>query len=574
MLASMTGVTNQDGTPVATMRTRPNVQVGKPSMMSRTASMSRTAYSTSATGYGNTMDASFGNFYSPELSTDFLELPQARYEQWAFYRFFARTHPYVSQALRLHTELPLSKIRISPPAAKNHELAMQATRFCARWAEDINLLQKLMGIVYEFHLIGVVNIFAEDNNPECPDELLYDEENYLTADGEVITRQIEKQDRSAAAAWLKKNYKGWTSLRVLPPEQVLSETFSFTDERMVELIPDQKTKKLIMQAESGDVRAQKIAKSIPREIVEAVREGKNIPLNTDPEAGSFVYIMDNGKSDYESFGHSILEPCMRTLVQQDKCRQANASIASRHMTPIRVVWSENLSAPDLEALRDQVDMAVQDPDFSIVSNYQINWEEMGSEQRLLDLTSENEMANRELYAGLGVTEGLLTGESSYSGDKISLEVINTRYMLLREMLQNFVNTNLFKSMCARMGFVETDDDGNDVILTPKLGFSRLAIKDSADTYEQLLNLYSKGSLGVSEIYSALNLDPVAVKEELAKDLFTLNDATFNEALRGLYGEVGRTLADPANSDAVEQIAKNMKIRYTKPAPEGGDRFGG
>ena len=204
-VASLSRVANQEGTPVHTMRLREHVKTGKPSPMTRMAAM-KSAYSSSATGAGNTMDASFGNFYSPELSTDFLELPQARYEQWAFYRFFARTHPYVSQAIKLHTELPLSKIRLAPPDAKNRELAVQATRFCTRWADDVELLRKLMGVVKEYHLIGVANIYAEDNNPDIPDELLYSEENYLNADGEVFTQKVEREDKTEAVAWLKKNY--------------------------------------------------------------------------------------------------------------------------------------------------------------------------------------------------------------------------------------------------------------------------------------------------------------------------------------------------------------------------------
>ena len=46
---------------------------------------------------------------------------------------------------------------------------------------------------------------------------------------------------------------------------------------------------------------------------------------------------------------------------------------------------------------------------------------------ILDLSAEYDLTDRQLYAGLGVTEGLLSGESAYSGDRINLEVINTRF---------------------------------------------------------------------------------------------------------------------------------------------------
>ena len=374
------------------------------------------------------------------------------------------------------------------------------------------------------------------------------------ADGEAEEKWVEREDADdRAVAWLKKNYKGWTSVRVLPPEQVKMESFNFTDERLFELIPDSKTKAVIEKYQQGDPEAKRIVESMPPKVVKAVVEGSNIPLNTDPMAGSYIYCLLNRKSDYDPQGRSILERCMRILVYRDKLRQAQTSIASRHMTPIRIVYGEDLDAGDVDALRDQVDMALQDPDYSIIANFQVNWEEMGADQRLLDLGSEYDLTDRQLYAGLGVTEGLLSGESSYAGDRINLEVINTRYMLLREQLQDLVENHFFRPMCARMGFVEEDEDGEEHVIVPTLSFTRLALRDNRDTFDALYNLYTKGSLDVDTILELLNLDPVAVRERIERDLFTVNDPTFNEVLRGIYGDAGRAIAE--NSDASEKIAK-------------------
>ena len=566
----------QDATTVGTVPPRPRVTTGKPKRLMQASTM--------RLGFGglnvsNTMDASAGNFYSPELSTDFLEQPQSRAEQWAFYRFFYRKNPFVGQAIDLHTELPLSRIRLNVPKAQDREMALAATRFCENWARRIKLLQRLLSVVHEYHLLGTVCIFAEDRNPEMPDDLLFeyiptiqeddDGNPILDDEGNPIIEDVKRRrDPVKAVAWLKKNYKGWTSLSCLPPEQVVFESFNFTEEKLIELVPDSKTKKIVAQAEAGDARAQRVVKSMPPEIVRAVRAGTNIPLGTDPDAGSFVYCMENKKSDYAERGESVLSRCMPTLIHWDKLRQANASIASRHMTPHRIVWAENMDAGDTELLREQVDMSLQDPDFSIISNFQINWEEMGTEQRLIDLTSEMEMANRELYAGLGVTEGLLTGESSYSGDKISLEVINTRYMLLRELLQDFVEEYLFKPMCRRMGFIEEDEDGNEEVIYPKLSFTRLALRDNQETFDALFNLYQKGSLDIDVILELLNIDPVATRQKIERDMFTVNDALFNEVFRGLYGEAGRVLGDREQSDAIAKIAENIGVKLTRPKGQG------
>ena len=195
---------------------------------------------------------------------------------------------------------------------------------------------------------------------------------------------------------------------------------------------------------------------------------------------------------------------------------------------------------------------------------------MGSQGRLLELSSEYEMTDRQMYAGLGVTESLLSGESSYSGDRINLEVINTRYMLLREVLQDMVDDNMLRPMCRRMGFIETDEDGNETVIAPTLSFTRLALRDNADTFDALFNLYQKGSLDVDVILELLNIDPHTTSEKLKRDVFTMNDSKFNDVLGGIYSEAGRALAE--NSDVVQKIAEALGLKYKKPEAEAEGRF--
>lgn len=551
---------------VGKVKNKPKVQVGRPRKIATTSAMKRLGYgsvSTNQLGSG-------GNFYSPELSTDFLELPQSLDEQRNYYRFFYKSDPFVGQAIDLHTELPLSKIRLGMPKAKDRELAQQALDFCQNWSKKIGLLHRLIEIVHDYYLVGEVNIFVEDDSPDMPQDITHELVRSMSKDGKPVEEWLEREDATERAVrWTKKNFHGWSAVRVLPPEQIHMESFPFTNEKIVELVPDSKTKDVIEKASMGDPQAERIVKSMPNDVVEAIRNGQNIPLNTDPDAGSFVYYMSRKKSQYEPRGHSILERCIRTLVYRDKLRQAQTSIASRHMTPFRLVYAEDMDEHDTDALRDQVDLALQDPDYTIVTNFQVTWEEMGADQRLLELSSEYDLTDRQLYAGLGVTESLLSGESSYSGDRINLEVINTRYMLLREVLQDFIEEYVFKPMCKRMGFIEENEDGSEKILYPTLSFTRLGLRDNSETFDALFNLYQKGSLDIDVILELLNIDPVSTRIKLERDLWSINDPTFNEMVRSIYNDAAQKLAE--NSDVIEIIADKLGLSYTEPE-EGGGRF--
>jgi hypothetical protein len=227
-----------------------------------------------------------------------------------------------------------------------------------------------------------------------------------------------------------------------------------------------------------------------------------------------------------------------------------------------------MSELDVDSLRDQVEQAIQDPDFSIVTNFEVHWDEIGSRDRLLDLGTEYEMTNKFLYIGLRITEAMLTGESSYSGERIHLDVMNTMYLLYREQISEFVEEYLFKPVAEKKGFVEEDEYGNKVLLFPKLQFTRLALRDNSELQDYMFNLYQKGSLPISFILELLNIDSDETMEQLKRDMYTPNDSTFNEFLKRVLEKAGDEASE--KTDALEIIYKNAGLKYVE---KKGDRFG-
>ncbi len=539
----------------------------------------------------NTMLSNSSSFFSPQLSTDFLELPQSLREKREIYRHFYNTDPIVGQAIDLHTELPLSKVRLGapkpttcPPGFKDPlSYGKYILWFFEQMCRRIKLFQRLITSVHHYWLDGSVFIFAEDSTVEVPQDVGYEKkllrvDSAVTEKGEAVEQPEygweERTDREGQElAYYQKHYRGWDKLIVLPIDQVKVSTYSFTDKVRIELIPSERDRALLEQAKIGnDPIAEQMVEEIPEEVKEYISSGRLIPLGTDPDEGSFCYPLSGRKGAGEELGQSILDRCLRTLYYREKLRQAQTQIASRAMTPKRIVWAEDISEVDTENLREQVDLALVDPDYSIVTNFEVHWEEMGSRDRLLDLSNEYEITDKQLHAGLGVTESLLSGETLYSGDRLKLEVINTRYMFLREVIQEYVEEYLFKPVARRKGFVEKNEWGEEVVLCPKLSFTRLPLRDSQDTYDALFNLYQKGSISIDLILEMFNIDPDDTRVKIEKDLFTVNDAIFNEVIRGVYGAVGQKLAD--TTDITDRIAKYLGLTVKPPAPEQEEgRFG-
>ena len=536
---------------------------------------------------GNTQLSGNQSFFSPQLSTDFLELPQSLREKREIYRHFYNTDEIVAQAIDLHTELPMSKVRLAAPKPRTHPERFKCSEdygryiltFFERMSKKIKLFQRLITTVHHYWLDGTVAIFAEDSEVAVPDDIGFEKQvvkksvlNPDTGETEEVDDEawVEKPNREEEElAYYQKHYKGWDRIIIFPIDQIQITAFNYTDKVRLELIPGDKDRALIERANQGDPVAEEMVQEIPAEVREYIAGNQMIPLGIDPDEGSFAYLLTARKGAGEDLGQSILDRCLRTLYYREKLRQAQTQIASRAMTPKRIVWAEDISEVDVENLREQVDMSLVDPDYSIVVNYEVHWEEMGSKDRLLDLSTEYEQTERRLRTGLGVTESLLSGETLYSGDRLKLEVINQRYLFLREILQEYVEEYLFKPVARRKGFVEEDEWGDEVVLYPRLSFTRLPLRDSQDTYDALFNLYQKGSISIDLILEMFNIDPHDTRLKLERDLFTVNDATFNEVVRGIYGAVGSALAE--NTDVADKIRDYLGLK-AKAAPAEEGRF--
>src|SRR4051812_29160542 len=63
----------------------------------------------------NTVLSGPSSFFPPQLPPDFPGPPQSLRKKGEIYRHFYNTDPIVGQSIDLHTELPLSKVRLATP---------------------------------------------------------------------------------------------------------------------------------------------------------------------------------------------------------------------------------------------------------------------------------------------------------------------------------------------------------------------------------------------------------------------------------------------------------------------------
>lgn len=632
-------------------------------------------------------------YYNFEFPVDSLEMPQSRRNELKFYRMCYDRDPIVSQAINLHTELPLSKLILEKPKSSSQEFADFIYDFYWQFVTRTKLFEQLLHATREYWLIGEAFIFLEEmedvelcdvakeviegakpdfssapesfNQPEGADELTILEwispkdrkssfkearslgitldmnpDDLTLEAAKTKTALLKKQARlkkiSAKIAAFKKvaeppaeDPKEQTDLQ--SPLKTLKEQRDADDQaeaqekaeiqeaeaqeeiaslqKLLGLLERKKTLlqelkvlreereneyELFSHVTNKTYQGFKSIKLIPPDNIEIKRDPRFgagptifykpspeqkrayledpdmdpeykdtleqdglVPLGTDPLEGSSLIHFARKKAPFEDHGRSVLQPVLRTIIYRDKLRQVQTTLASRNMTPKTVVIAPNIPPQEVVALRAHLDEAKSDPDYSIVVNYEMTYNEVGSEGRLLSLDSEWSHTNSDLATGLGFSPELLVGEGFFSGNRVQIELMNSRYMLYRDLVSSLVEEHIFKPIAMKKGFYEVDKYGRPRWIYPKLSFSRLALRDSGDVYEMLYNLYSKGSLPIDIIYEFLNLDPEVCRQKLEQDLFTVMDSKFNQLLDNIYGADASKLFD--STDLVDRMATGLTL---------------
>jgi hypothetical protein len=235
----------------------------------------------------------------------------------------------------------------------------------------------------------------------------------------------------------------WDKIVILPPEEIDVANYPMSDIKCVQYRPEilnsilskysfqlDDYNKYCKYVDGLDEEEKQVLQGVDFELVKQLKENNGaLIMDTNPysgdgnsKIGSFVFHFCEKRHEYQDLGVSPLECILTPLLMKEHYKHTQLSLASRNMTPRNIVSAEGISKDALDDLRDQIDQSMLSPDYSIVTNYPINWETIGAENRLIDLSREYESIENQIFAGLGATRELLTGEGMYSGNKISVEI--------------------------------------------------------------------------------------------------------------------------------------------------------
>lgn len=500
-----------------------------------------------------------------------------KHERFILFRYFYRTNPVLGRIIDIHTEIPISKFRLQAPKNCPEILKDFIVQFYERIFDEVNFNEFLRDLVLHYWLYGesyaLIDDFFDRFNRLLQDIQSIDENIYTFSDEDSkFLEDIEQKyktdpdsvDLIDRLKYIDKKFMGFYQKDYTGPDNL--KVLKFYDISEYYRNEDIKFEAIRYNLSEGlqDLIAQKISDD---DLIEMGYSKGFISLLNDPEnknKGS-VLIDNNTKSGepfifvfkrYEST--SVMQRIFDSCLAWENSKRALKVKINQIGKLGRIVTSEGLSEEQTDILRMEVDTMIDDPNHAIVANYNINWEEVNSflKDELDQLIQSTEDLQSEISVGTGMPDSLISGESQYTGDNIKLDILNNQYFAFKVTLQNLLQDRIMKPIALRKGLISIDSWGNPILLYPKISGSRVSLR-SEEYFSLLFDLYQKNSLPISIIYDLLNLDAEDVTRAIQEDLFTLKDATFNDLLRDVYGQLSDQLV--SNTDLVNKIIDDLGL---------------
>lgn len=328
-------------------------------------------------------------WFSPLHTPQNWQIASKRRETYQWARFFYENEPKVAAAIDFYSQFPLNGFKLECKSTK-----------IAKWFEHhvvkrLGLNEFFQQYSQEYYMLGDV---VTHTDIECP----------------VCAGTSIDPDTGESC-----NHPGGTIGRVtiLNPDWVEVQRSPHNDDPVIVMIPDEEMKRIVFTK-----KPKAIYDRIPDKMKELIMQGRPIPLSARTTSH-----MRHMPAPYGTYGTSLIRRLFTTLAYKTKIMTANWIVAERLILPIRVVkvGSDNrpASPADIADIQQQLAQTANDPNLTIVTHNNFDFDWYGTSGKVLQITQEMEHIDKEILDGVMLNQSLLNGEMSgycHSSDTLTL----------------------------------------------------------------------------------------------------------------------------------------------------------
>lgn len=230
------------------------------------------------------------------------------------------------------------------------------------------------------------------------------------------------------------------------PDYIRAEGIGLVMEQpLLWLMPTPEIKRLLS---SNDPRIRKLQKLLPKEMINAFRQNRDVPLDS---LNTTFLSRKNDLADIR--GTSIYTRLYRTVMYEDFVVNASLAVSQRMAAPLRIFklgdpatgWLP--TEDDEAAFAEMLSMAESDPLAAIIMHHNVSCELVGVADRALLISREWDFIERAKLLGMGVAKSFLVGETSFASATAGLQTLLTR---LAAMRMKFEKEWIIKKLCKPM----------------------------------------------------------------------------------------------------------------------------
>ena len=325
-------------------------------------------------GMNNTMTDPM--WFSPLHTPQNWQIAAKRREVYNWCRFFYSNEPKVGAAIDFYSQFAMNNFKLEC-----------SNRKIEKWFEH-NVKRKLR-----------LNNFCKEVSSE-----------YFTIGDVFVHRDIEcgicggtaKNPDTGEVC----NHPGGTigKMMILNPDYVEVQNIPLLNEPQYAYIPDEELKNVVQYRQP-----KAIFDALPDSVKIAVMTNKPIPLSKRT-----ISHLKHMPVPYGTYGSSLLRRLFTTLAYKTKIMTANWIVAERLILPVRVVKIGSDARPavtaDIIDVQQQLSGVANDPNMTIVTHHNFEYEWFGASGKILQVTQELEHIDKEILDGMMLNEALLNGE--------------------------------------------------------------------------------------------------------------------------------------------------------------------
>lgn len=471
------------------------------------------------------------------------------------FHYLSKFSPVVSRILDLHTKLPLSTLRLEKPRHDVDIVQDYIYEYFDNIMKSSDFITELKKVIQSRWVFGegVARIeddfeFTKDMVPSDLGDMTLPEisekdqdfadkiNSQYNVDPDSVSGEEKSDVLKIYIQDVNPDYKGILNFRHIPYMRILNINVNEDlDYRVYSCPKSNFVLKYCAEhpGEEGEKVLRKMGYSQGFINLNQESQSSTLEIDTDPLNDSGVYataLMTEGQS---SVDNSLLNGIMEAAIQNLAATRSSNTLVNLSSKIDRIITAPGCSRAQLEVLtQDLTTMALSKEGSMIAVNYDVDVKEISLDYKdRLDLEDTILRTQRDILSGLGMPEDLYSGEGSYGGGFLKVELLTTEYLEFRNSLKDFIENKIFKPLAIKKGFLGVNKWGDVVPIYPTVRFDKFSISRQSEDLALMESLVEKGRLPVESLLDHLGYNSEDVRQKLSIQQTSI----FNTDIQAMVG---------------------------------------